>query len=71
MRLVPFYTSTTGKREIHMGKNDRSNLLDDDDIEDTTVSDGIGSDHDPDYDDILENPGDYDEDGERGYWADL
>jgi len=56
---------------MSQGRNDR--VDEEDDLEaDITIEDDLDDDFDPfaGQNDIIENPGDYDEDGERGYWAD-
>lgn len=52
------------------GRNDRIEIINEEDIEDAEDIEEIENNINDDYDDIIENPGDYDEDGERGYWAD-
>jgi len=46
-------------------------LMDEEDFCDDFQDDDSFGDIDLNYNDMDENPGDYDEDGERGYWADL
>ena len=54
-----------------MGRNDRLDPVGDyfEELDSPEVDEYENYDHS--YNDILENPGDYDDDGERGYWADL
>lgn len=53
------------------GRNDRLDVEDDIEHEISTEEE-LDDGYEPldDQNDIFENPGDYDEDGERGYWAD-